>query len=106
MGIQQSAPVNKNSIRLGYVPAVGSLLASAESKKNKISNVHNKVLVIGSGCAGLGVAWHLNRVGVDVTVYESLEKLGGHANTISGNLSSFFLGFFLSKEIFFVCMHV
>lgn len=43
-----------------------------------------RVLVIGGGCAGLGCAWHLNRSGVDVTLYESHSKVGGHANTIHG----------------------
>ena len=43
-----------------------------------------KVLVVGGGCAGLGCAWHLNRSGVDVTLYEKHSKVGGHANTIHG----------------------
>ena len=43
------------------------------------------VLVIGSGCAGLGAAWHLNRSGWDVKLVESESKFGGHANTIEGN---------------------
>ncbi|KAJ1431998.1 Mycolic acid cyclopropane synthetase-domain-containing protein [Ochromonadaceae sp. CCMP2298] len=44
-----------------------------------------KVLVVGAGCAGLGTAWHLNRAGVDVTLYESDDRVGGHANTISAD---------------------
>eukprot|EP01039_Chlorochromonas_danica_P006271 gene6271-6913_t len=50
--------------------------------KNRQQKAEKKVLVVGSGCAGLAVAWHLNRVGVDVTLFEKEEKLGGHANTI------------------------
>jgi predicted NAD/FAD-binding protein len=46
-----------------------------------------RVLVVGAGCAGLGAAWHLNRAGVDVTLFEELGKLGGHANTINGKFS-------------------
>ena len=62
--------------------------------------------VIGSGCAGLGAAWHLNRSGVNVTrkcisshinyvsiivhfiydaVFESDARPGGHANTVNVN---------------------
>lgn len=64
---------------MGYVPAISSFLASTEMKDKNA-----RVLVVGAGCAGLGCAWHLNRAGVDVTLYESLGKLGGHANTITG----------------------
>jgi cyclopropane-fatty-acyl-phospholipid synthase len=42
-----------------------------------------RVAVIGSGCAGLAAAWHLNRSGVDVTLFESASWVGGHANTIT-----------------------
>ena len=83
MGLTQSVP-KKESTRLGYVPSVGSLLASVENVARH-KRPAGKVLVVGAGCAGLGAAWHLNRAGVDVTVYESLEKLGGHANTLTGN---------------------
>lgn len=63
-----------------YIPCTQSLLANARrcTKPNK------RVLVVGAGCAGLGAAWHLNRAGVDVTVFEELGKLGGHANTVNG----------------------
>jgi predicted NAD/FAD-binding protein len=50
-----------------------------------------KVLVIGSGCAGLGAAWHLKNSGIDVSVYESDSKAGGHANTIYGNVKLIFI---------------
>lgn len=56
--------------------------------KNRQQKAEKKVLVVGSGCAGLAVAWHLNRVGVSVTLFEKEEKLGGHANTIVGRSSS------------------
>jgi NADPH-dependent glutamate synthase beta subunit-like oxidoreductase len=73
--------------KLGYIPAVSSFLANAKSRPQK----NQKVLVIGSGCAGLGAAWHLNRTGVDVYLYEELEKLGGHANTITGKYYPLFV---------------
>lgn len=77
MGQTQSEQIPQRKA-VSYLPAVDSFLTAGPAKRNK------KVLVIGSGCAGLGAAWHLNRAGVDVTVYEALEKLGGHANTING----------------------
>jgi predicted NAD/FAD-binding protein len=48
-----------------------------------------KVLVVGSGCAGLGAAWHLKNSGIDVSLYESSDKAGGHANTIYGKIELF-----------------
>ena len=39
------------------------------------------IAVIGSGIAGLGAAWALSR-SHRVTVYESDDRLGGHANTV------------------------
>ena len=42
-----------------------------------------KVLVVGCGCAGIAVAWHLNNdPSIEVTVFEADSKIGGHANTI------------------------
>jgi hypothetical protein len=79
MGQAHSEPIPPRKA-VSYLPAVESFLTDGPSKRNK------KVLVIGSGCAGLGAAWHLNRAGVDVTVYEALEKLGGHANTVNGKI--------------------
>ena len=40
-----------------------------------------KIAIVGTGIAGLGAAWTLNRVH-DVTLYESADYLGGHANTV------------------------
>lgn len=41
-----------------------------------------KVAIIGSGCAGLGALWALNRTHHDVYLYEAAERLGGHTNTV------------------------
>ena len=46
------------------------------------ASVQKDVLVVGSGCAGLAAAWHLHRSNVDVTLFESDSRAGGHANTI------------------------
>jgi NADPH-dependent 2,4-dienoyl-CoA reductase/sulfur reductase-like enzyme len=53
-----------------------------------------RIAIIGSGCAGLAAAWHLNRCGISVTIFESSEKLGGHANTVRGLL--FLILFFVT----------
>jgi len=41
-----------------------------------------RVLVIGSGVAGLAAASALHRRGVQVTLAERDERLGGHAHTV------------------------
>lgn len=41
-----------------------------------------KVAIIGSGCAGIGALWALNRTHHDVYIYEAADRLGGHTNTV------------------------
>jgi predicted NAD/FAD-binding protein len=41
-----------------------------------------KVAIIGSGSAGIGALWALNRTHHDVYMYEASDRLGGHANTV------------------------
>lgn len=41
-----------------------------------------KIAVIGTGIAGLGCAWSLQKRH-DITVYEAADRLGGHSNTVS-----------------------
>lgn len=77
MGQTQSA--DNKPTKSGFSPTILNL----SFDPNKIKE-DKKVLVIGSGCAGLGAAWHLLKSGVNVTVFEASEKLGGHANTIIG----------------------
>lgn len=43
-----------------------------------------KIAIIGTGITGLAAAWHLNRAGYDIHVYEANDYIGGHSNTISG----------------------
>lgn len=41
-----------------------------------------KVAIVGSGVAGLGALWALNRTHHDVYIYEAGDRLGGHTNTV------------------------
>ena len=82
----QAHPAKSNT----YTPAVERFAFDDTTNGKKKS-----VLVIGSGCAGLAAAWHLNRCGIDVKVFEKSDKLGGHANTINGES---FLSCFTSKQ--------
>lgn len=41
-----------------------------------------KVAIIGSGSAGIGALWALNRTPHDVYIYEAANRLGGHTNTV------------------------
>lgn len=44
-----------------------------------------KVAIIGGGVSGLSAAWHLhqNCPDTDVHLFESEDRLGGHAHTVS-----------------------
>lgn len=46
------------------------------------THTRRKIAVIGSGISGLSAAWHLSK-NHDVTLYETADRLGGHANTRS-----------------------
>lgn len=41
-----------------------------------------KVAIVGSGSAGIGALWALNRTHHDVYIYEAADRLGGHTNTV------------------------
>lgn len=41
-----------------------------------------KVAIVGSGSAGIGALWALNRSHHDVYLYEAADRLGGHTNTV------------------------
>lgn len=41
-----------------------------------------KVAIVGSGSAGIGALWALNRTHHDVYMYEAADRLGGHTNTV------------------------
>lgn len=40
-----------------------------------------RVAVVGAGVTGLVASYALHRAGLDVTLYEKEERLGGHADT-------------------------
>ncbi|CAM9801758.1 unnamed protein product [Choristocarpus tenellus] len=49
-----------------------------------VEDVRVRVAVIGAGVAGLGAAWHLASLpNVDLSVFESEGRAGGHANTLN-----------------------
>ena len=47
-----------------------------------MASEHGSVAVVGAGCAGLAAAWHLNRCGLQVKLFEAESWVGGHANTV------------------------
>lgn len=56
----------------------------ASQTSNAQEVIERDVVVIGSGCAGLAAAWHLNRSSIDVQLFEADTRAGGHANTVNG----------------------
>ncbi|KAI9892095.1 MAG: hypothetical protein M1814_001801 [Vezdaea aestivalis] len=41
-----------------------------------------RVAIVGSGCSGLGALWALQQTGHEVHLYEAVDRLGGHTNTV------------------------
>jgi len=41
-----------------------------------------KVAVVGSGCSGIGALWALKSTDHEVHLYEAVDRLGGHTNTV------------------------
>lgn len=63
-----------------YCPAV--TVFEKNHPSNQAHNKNKRVIVIGGGCAGLAASWHLKMSNIDVKLFESNSKVGGHANTI------------------------
>lgn len=77
-----------------YIPSVSSF------SSKEINDRLKKVLVIGSGCAGLGAAWHLNRCKtIELQLWEADSRTGGHANTINVNGTDVDTGFMVYNEL-------
>jgi hypothetical protein len=49
---------------------------------NWIRPPRKKVAIVGTGVAGIGALWALNGTPCDVYLYDSEDRLGGHANTV------------------------
>ncbi|KAM0809391.1 putative Amine oxidase domain-containing protein [Seiridium cardinale] len=47
------------------------------------------VAIVGTGSAGIGALWALNRTHHDVYVYEAADRLGGHTNTVTWKKGKF-----------------
>ncbi|KAI0882400.1 amine oxidase [Annulohypoxylon maeteangense] len=57
------------------------------SSTNRVSR--KKVAIVGSGSAGIGALWALNRTHHDVYLYEAGDRLGGHTNTVEWKKGKF-----------------
>ena len=56
-----------------------------------------KIAIIGTGIAGMGVAWLLNQKH-EITVFEKNDYVGGHSNTVSGAHPDVDTGFIVYNE--------
>jgi len=68
------------------VAAIAASLIWHKLKKRKNTTSPSKVAVVGSGIAGAGAAWTMNKSGIDVTVYEKKPKPGGNAKCMNWNV--------------------
>ncbi|CAK9006429.1 8-desaturase) [Durusdinium trenchii] len=63
--------------------AAGAAYFASQGNKNRRKHKARRVAVVGSGIAGMGAAWALNRAGVDVVLYEKKPKVGGNAKNMT-----------------------
>jgi len=73
----ERAGINKDEILKKMEKMLREYLKEIENKKALTSASRHKIAVIGSGPAGLTVAFELAKEGYNVTVFESLPEVGG-----------------------------
>ncbi|KAF7873917.1 hypothetical protein EAF04_002589 [Stromatinia cepivora] len=76
-----SSSINSPSYTIPNTPN-NTTAASPATQEKPLSTDIKKVAIIGSGCAGIGALWALNRTHHDVYIYEAADRLGGHTNTV------------------------
>ncbi|GBG31197.1 L-amino-acid oxidase [Hondaea fermentalgiana] len=75
---------NATKINAGIAAVAAAYwLASKKRQRDARKRAPQRVAVIGSGIAGMGAAWTLNRGGKDVVLYEKKPKLGGNAKAMT-----------------------
>lgn len=72
--------LNRANLSLSIVclptPTVDTMSSSTDRFRRK------RVAIVGSGSAGIGALWALNKTYHDVYVYEASDRFGGHTNTV------------------------
>jgi dihydropyrimidine dehydrogenase (NAD+) subunit PreT len=74
-------PLGERAVRIGALQAYATGNAEAP-RKEKVTPDAPRVAVIGGGPAGLGAAVQLERLGVEVHLFERRRELGGQANSV------------------------
>jgi NADH-quinone oxidoreductase subunit F len=72
----ERAGLDKEKV-LEKIEQIREELSKAKKRRMPVKRIEGKVAVIGSGPAGLTVAFELSRKGYDVTIFESLPEPGG-----------------------------
>lgn len=67
------------------IPLIFYTISPTESSMTSSVNwvPRKTVAIVGTGSAGIGALWALNRTHHDVYVYEAADRLGGHTNTVT-----------------------
>ncbi len=68
-------PLNVNGVKRFVADMEAN--SGGPASRPEPSRIGKRVAVIGAGPAGLSAAWYLTEKGVDVTIYEAMEKAGG-----------------------------
>jgi len=74
-------PSDEDALGAAVKKSFDRILARPLPEKARLGHDAKKAAVIGSGPAGLTIAWALIKAGIQVTVYEALTELGGMLRT-------------------------
>lgn len=84
---QEEKGISRRNVLRGGAAGLGALALSALPTKAMAAS-QPKITIVGAGIAGLNAAWYLQRSGLQSTIYEGSNRVGGRMWTARGVMGS------------------